>query len=366
MTSPIRTAPRHQSGRVAEWTVYQGIEIPLRYSSDAAREYEALRSVAGLADASWRGVIDFRGERARDVLGRVTSARVEELSPGRGQLACLLSAKGRLLATFVLVELGSGELRACLHEPLRDEIVREFEKYAFLDDVDVLARAEDLGLLSLLGPASADLLSPWCPDAPGLGLCERRCVDVDGADVTLVRTGGRAAEDPEGGFDLIVDGSALDDVWRSVRRRVEESGGTPLGWQALEALRIEHGVARYGLDWDESRFPSEVGWDHALRYDKCYVGQEVVARMKTYGSANRGLVRLEPESGDPPPPGTLVLEGEEEVGRVTSSCRYRCRGRPLALALVKRRSLGREKLRLALPGATVSSPVSDLASPVVE
>src|SRR5690606_4673942 len=131
----IRTATRHAGGAVREWTSYAGIELPARYGEgDASREYVALRARCGLVDASWRSIIDLRGERAREVLGRVTSSRIEDVSAERGDLACLLSPKGRLLSAFIVLEPSRDHLRLVTFEPPREEIVRELTKYAFLDD----------------------------------------------------------------------------------------------------------------------------------------------------------------------------------------------------------------------------------------
>src|SRR5690606_36127175 len=223
----------------------------------------------------------------------------------------------------------------------------------------------------------AEALSLVSPSVTSLELHGAARAEIAGAEAWIVRTGGRSVEHPDGGFDVIVESQASNDVWARLREDVERAGGSPVGFAALEALRIEHGVARYGLDWTVENLPGEVGWDHALRFDRCYVGQEVVARMRTYGSASRKLVRLALDSGELPPAGTLVLgdgdvgdagedesegnvAGDVEAGRVTSSARFQARenGLPLALALVKRRFLGQEKLRLALGDATVSSSVS--------
>jgi folate-binding protein YgfZ len=96
-----------------------------------------------------------------------------------------------------------------------------------------------------------------------------------------------------------------------------------VGFAADEVFRIEAGRARFGVDYTTESFPGEAGLDDALTYAKCYVGQEVVARMRTYGHANRALRGLEfAARGDSDLPDRLrgapvTVEGRE-VGRVTS------------------------------------------------
>ena len=96
-------------------------------------------------------------------------------------------------------------------------------------------------------------------------------------------------------------------------------------------------MTRYGLDYDEERFPTEVHHGHRLTYDKCYVGQEVLARMRTYGHANRRVFHLTTQDGVSLPLGAVVRSGENEAGTVSSSCFSWRRASPLGIAMVKRK-----------------------------
>jgi aminomethyltransferase len=114
--------------------------------------------------------------------------------------------------------------------------------------------------------------------------------------------------------------------------------------EALEGLRIEAGVPRWGVDMDENTIPNEAGLEkQAINYDKgCYIGQETIARIKTYGHVNRQLVQMviEPQAGTPVPPvplrGDKVFADGRDVGQVTSSVFSSRLGKPLALGYVRR------------------------------
>jgi folate-binding protein YgfZ len=114
--------------------------------------------------------------------------------------------------------------------------------------------------------------------------------------------------------------------------------------EMLEALRIEMGVPRWGVDMDENTIPNEAGLEkRAINYDKgCYIGQETIARIKTYGHVNRQLVQMviQPQAGTPVPPvplrGDRILEDGREVGEVTSAVYSSRLGKPLALGYVRR------------------------------
>jgi aminomethyltransferase len=107
---------------------------------------------------------------------------------------------------------------------------------------------------------------------------------------------------------------------------------------ALEALRIEAGVPRWGVDMDENTIPNEAGLEkRAINYDKgCYIGQETIARIKTYGHVNRQLVQMALTGQDVPARGDKIVADEREVGQVTSAVFSSRLGKPLALGYVRR------------------------------
>jgi folate-binding protein YgfZ len=107
---------------------------------------------------------------------------------------------------------------------------------------------------------------------------------------------------------------------------------------ALEVLRIEAGVPLWGVDMDENTIPIEAGLEkRAINYDKgCYIGQETIARIKTYGHVNRQLVQLSVNRDQLPVRGAKILAGEREIGHVTSAAHSARFGKPLALGYVRR------------------------------
>jgi aminomethyltransferase len=108
--------------------------------------------------------------------------------------------------------------------------------------------------------------------------------------------------------------------------------------EALEALRIEAGVPRWGVDMDENTIPNEAGLENrAINHGKgCYIGQETIARIKTYGHVNRRLVQLALTGQDVPARGDKIVADGREVGQVTSAVFSSRLGKPLALGYVRR------------------------------
>jgi len=106
----------------------------------------------------------------------------------------------------------------------------------------------------------------------------------------------------------------------------------------LEELRIEAGLPLWGADMDETTIPNEVGLERrAISYDKgCYIGQETIARIKTYGHVNRQLVLIAVAGEKVPARGQKLFQGEKEVGQVTSATLSVRLGKPVALGYLRR------------------------------
>ena len=121
------------------------------------------------------------------------------------------------------------------------------------------------------------------------------------------------------------------------------------GSQALEILRIEAGIPRYGQDLAEDTLPLEAGILNALSFNKgCYIGQEIVERARSRGHVNWKLMGLRLEQGAPvPKPGEVLTVDGKTIGEVTSACFSPSLGRPVALAYV-RREVSEPRTRLVL------------------
>lgn len=316
-----------------------GIELPSSYCGEPRREHAALHDSVGLLDESYRGVIDFTGDEAAAFLDKVVSSPLLQLADGGGQDSCLLSAKGRLLGAFTLYRLGAAHFRAVLGEPLREVLLESLRKYAFLSEIEVGDVTSEVSLLGLRGPAAAGVLeAAGCASLPGV--FEVSSFQFDGARVECA-----GAAQP-GNYELWIPSDVLAASWRRLRSLVEEAGGLCVGWEAAEAERIEAGIASCGRDYDDGYFPAEVNEEEGLSYDKCYVGQEVVARMRTYGHANRKLFQLSGSSGGEIVEGSLVYSDSVEAGRIATVCYSFVRSSPLALAIIHRKFFNSKSLQL--------------------
>jgi folate-binding protein YgfZ len=334
-----------------------GFELPESFG-DSLREQEYVRKAAGVFDRTYRGVLDLSGKGLPKFLDGIFSNAINRLSPGQGQLSTLLSSKGKLLGAFDLYSLINEDFRMVLREPIRDELIQAVNRYAFLSDISVTDRSSEIGILSVEGKEAARVLEQVSGQqslpSKAFEFCD---VKVGGHAATLASAG----ETPEGGFELWVLRDRLEAVWHCLREATVAVGGGPVGYRAAEALRVEAGVARYGKDYCEENFPNEVGLEHALTYDKCYVGQEIVARMRTYGHSNRRIegLLIPDDSVQSPDGGVFKVDGED-AGTVSTVARSARLGHVVALVLLKRKFWEVKTGLLDTPGGPVEAKIEKL------
>jgi folate-binding protein YgfZ len=305
-----------------------------------AADYEALTSGCGLLDRSERGKLALTGPAAKEFLNGQVSNDVELLLPGRGCYATFLTHKGKMLGDLRILDLGEELFLDTEREALQDlfNLIRRF-KIGF--DVELHKRTLERGLLSLIGPRARAVAG-----ADGLGEDEHDNVaaEVGGVPVRLIAT--------DVGVDLLCDAERTADL----RAALEGRGAAPVEEAAVEALRVERGRPRYGIDLDDSTIPQEAGLnERAVSFTKgCYVGQETVARLHWKGKPNRHLRGLRLSA--PAATGDEVRLGEKVVGRVGTVALSPARG-PIALAIVRRE---------AGPGDTLAVGDGGVSAQVVE
>jgi tRNA-modifying protein YgfZ len=297
-------------------------------------DYGVLLHGCGMLDRSDRGKLALAGAEAVAFLNGQVTNELADLLPGDGRYAAFLTHKGKMLGDVRILATGEhgaapSELlldteRACL-QALFDMIRR----YSVGYQVELHKRTLECGLISLIGPAAAELSAADLPGEPEHG---HTPVQIEEVAARAVRT--------DVGIDVLCSASDREALIETLRAR----GAEPVGEEAAECLRIESGRPRYGIDLDDSVIPQEAGLnERAVSFTKgCYVGQETVARLFYRGKPNRHLRGL--RLSQPVPSGSELRLGERIVGRVTSTAISPRLG-PIALALVRRE---------AEPGATVT------------
>ncbi|MCP3100128.1 aminomethyl transferase family protein [Myxococcus sp. K15C18031901] len=318
-------------------------------------EYRAAREAVALHDASYRESLRITGEDRASFLHGMVTQEVKNLPEGQATYAALVTVKGAMVADARILKRGADLLLDL--EPGTGAKVREFlEKYLISEDAELHEATGELGLLRLLGPRTAQVLTAalGAPSEP-LGHHAARQVTLAGQPVWLV---GNTAVEPHG-VDLWVPRAALEAVWKALTAAGADAGLRPLGFETLELLRVEAGVPRYGQDMVDTTIPMEANLTGAISYNKgCYIGQEVIARATFRGHMNRKLTGLLLGDVDAAP-GTELRRGEKKVGWLTSVVRSPAQGQKVALGYVHRDSL-EPGTELTLAGGPATVKVAPL------
>ncbi len=277
-----------------------------------------------MVDLSGRKILRLTGKDPRGMLNAVLTNEVPE-DGARGVYALLLNPKGRIQADLRVLK-SAGDLLIDT-EPegaaATKELLGRYAPFSRVTLEDLSEADAPWGILGLYGPRAGDLLD-------GPGLAEHACAWIDSGGARVLAAG---VEVPVAGYDLLAPADALG----AAREHLVALGAVPAGPQAYETARVAAGIPRFGADITPENFPAEAGiLERAVSFQKgCYPGQETVARMHYRGHPNKTLHRLA-VWGDPPPPGTPILQNGKQVGLVTSVALLPVDGKIFALGYLSR------------------------------
>lgn len=320
-----------------------------------------------LFDLAGRGSVVLSGnDRASFLHGLVTND-VKNLAPGEGCAAAFLTAKGRMLAECVVL---CEEERLVLDTPseLSAKVEDLLRKYLVFNDVTIANETSDTHVFHLAPEADRNAAEDFLRSVMRLGerlpLPEQAHANV-AAKFTFeenLRGAIRVVRENRTGvpgYDVRVPSSLSEEISSFLLSAGAELE-TP---ERLESLRIAAGIPRWGAELTEAVLPDEAGLRErgfVAENKGCYVGQEIVARIKTYGHVNRRLVLLSVSGGVPRPGEEILFEGET-AGTLTSVAAA-TGGGATALAYVKReRAAGGTGLIVASFGGNLSASVATLA-----
>jgi glycine cleavage system T protein len=346
-----------QQAEGAAFIEHRGWEIPQKFST-VYDEYERLQNSAGLIELSPPGLIEVTGnDRARFLHGMLTND-IKALQPGQGCYAALLTPQGRIVADMRVYCLEPCFLLS-VESDLREKVIASLRRYIIGDQVQLLDRSEELGLLSVQGPRSAELLSLVSSETPSSSKPFHHFkTEVAGREVRVCRVDRIS----QGGYDFISCGKDLPEFWEFLLMEGKSLGVKPVGIDALNTHRVEDGMPWYGFDIDETNIPLEAGLENAISYNKgCYIGQEIIARATYRGHVNRKLSGVLLSGDDPLSKGDKIFKDETEVGWVTSSVYSLALRSAIAIAYLRREVLSPgTTVRVDHAGSSMAGQVTEL------
>ena len=284
--------------------------------------YTALRDDAAWLDLSGRGKIRATGEDRARLLHAMTTNQVETLKPGEGCYAFFLSAQGRILADANLLCFEDHFLLDTEPET-RTKVYEHLDRYIIADDVTLEDQTDRTATIAVEGPKAAAALAALgapVPAAPysfttwGFGTIAR--LDTTG----------------KGGFFLLIPVEEK----QAVTSQLIKAGFPAATAEDARMVRIESGRPRYGEEITERYLVQETDQLRAVNFGKgCYLGQEIVERVRSRAQIHRVLRRLEIDTNDPPAAGTKLKSGDADAAEIASAVFSPALGKTVALAYVR-------------------------------
>src|SRR2546422_8105036 len=301
--------------------------VPLRYS-DIGEEYWSIRKSAGIADLSHMGRLSVEGKDRVTFLNGLLTNDLSKARENTGIHSLLLNTKARVLADLYLHHETDHIVMDTSEKP-SGQVKQILDQFIVTEDVRIEDLNEKTILLSVQGPESKQILKEiFKMDVEDLGPLQNRNLGPS-LIIARDRTG-------QGGFDILVPSDEALPVWQGFLLNGKHNL-LPVGVEALEILRLEAGLPKYGVDVDENTIVLEAGYQDAISFTKgCYMGQEVVARATHIGHVNRRLVQLFLDSQAQLARGSELSADGKQVGSLTSSAFSPDVGRVVGLGYVQR------------------------------
>ena len=295
------------------------------------------RKTAVLADTNFRAVFSLTGPDRVRYLNAVLTGNIRDLAPGQGSIGLLLNSQGHILAELETLAV-SDRLIVLGHLLVGQATAATLEKFIIMDDAALTDESTQTGTVAVAGPTAVEIVR----EVTGI---EVAALGEHGHVETVVRCSSgdiscRLIHHSLFGLpgaEFLVARRGLAELWHALAASVRSLGGGPVGYRALNALRLEAGVPWFGTDFDERHIPHEAALENShISYVKgCYTGQEIVERVRSRGHVNRRLAGLQFTGAEPPQPGTALIAGGAEVGHVTSAAFSPLLGRPIGMGYVR-------------------------------
>ncbi|HYE92931.1 MAG TPA: glycine cleavage T C-terminal barrel domain-containing protein [Terriglobales bacterium] len=321
---------------------------------DSAAEHAAVRGAVGVFDRSDLGMLEVTGRDRASFLHALLSNDIAARAPGQGCAATLLDVHGKVQVLLRVLVL---EDRVLVLTP-PDAAARTLEAldtYLFSEKAYMRDASGEHAIAMLAGPDAVGTAARIAGAAPVDTAWSHVAGAIGGAAVRLVRGSGETGEPEVWILSAAADGPA---VWDAV----VAAGARPIGREAFETLRIEAGTPAFPDDMGPTVLLPEVPFAELVAQTKgCYIGQEVIVRIRDRGHVNRLLRGLALDGDTVPPVGASIVAGDAEVGRVTSAAWSPALKRPIALGFVRRQhATAGTPVTVRAGGATFAATVSDL------
>ena len=315
----------------AKMAPFAGYNMPISYTG-INDEHNCIRNRVGVFDVSHMGEFILKGEKALDLIQRVTSNDAAKLTPEKIQYSCLPNDAGGIVDDLLVYRLGEKEWMLVVNASNIEKDWNWISKFN-TDNVEMHNISDKTALLAVQGPDAIKVLQLLTE----INLSEipyytfKKGVFAGIENVLISNTGYTGA----GGFEIYFEGTNADVIWNKIFEAGKEFGIQAVGLGARDTLRLEMGFCLYGNDIDDTTSPIEAGLGWITKFTKDFTNRAAIEAQKKNGVAKK-LVAFEMiDRGIPRHDYLIVNEAGETIGKVTSGTQSPSLNKAIGMGYVK-------------------------------
>lgn len=298
----------------AKMVPFAGYNMPVQYTG-VNEEHATVREAVGVFDVSHMGEFVLKGEKALELIQKVTSNDASKLVPGKAQYSCLPNETGGIVDDLLVYMIAENHYLLVVNASNIEKDWNWISKHNDLG-VEMENISDNMSLLAVQGPkAVATLQKLTSADLSAVPYYSFIHGDFAGVQNVIISATGYTGA---GGFELYVENKDIQKVWDALFEAGAEFGIKPIGLAARDTLRLEMGFALYGNDINDTTSPLEAGLGWITKFAKDFVNSDNLKQQKEAG-VQKKLVGFEMiDRGIPRHDYPIVSESGEQIGIVTS------------------------------------------------
>jgi len=298
----------------AKMVPFAGFEMPVQYEGVNA-EHEAVRQSVGVFDVSHMGEFFLRGEKALDLIQKVTTNDASKIEIGKAQYTCMPNGKGGIVDDLIVYRLAEQEYFLVVNASNIEKDWNWIKEHNVFG-VEMTNASDEYSLLAVQGPKTVEaiqsltdidlsVIKPFSFVEGTFAGCENVIISATGY------TG-------SGGFELYCKNESVKKIWDALFEAGKAQNIQPIGLAARDTLRLEMGFCLYGNDIDDTTSPIEAGLGWVTKFTKDFVDADLLKKQKEDGVSKK-LVAFELiDRGIPRHDYEIVNENGNVIGKVTS------------------------------------------------
>lgn len=298
----------------AKMVPFAGYNMPVQYEGINA-EHAAVRNGVGVFDVSHMGEFILKGEKALDLIQKVTSNDASKLYDGKIQYSCLPNEDGGIVDDLLVYKIDDKTYMLVVNASNIEKDWNWISKYNDLG-VEIINISDRTSLLAIQGPKAAEALQSLTDiDLASMEYYNFEKGKFAGIDNVLVSATGYTGA---GGFEIYFDNEHANEIWDAIFKAGAAQGIKPIGLGARDTLRLEMGFCLYGNDIDDTTSPLEAGLGWITKFNKRFTNSEALLAQKEAGVTKK-LVGFEMIDRGIPRHDYPIVDAEgNEIGKVTS------------------------------------------------